>query len=282
MRLGATIHRYCGVRITNPDAYLAECRKYGFRAATCPDHNLGDGAQIREIRETFATEDVVIAEIGGWSNCLDPRTDERRNAVDTVSQALAVADEVGAVCCINLAGSFNSELMYAPHPDNFTADAFDAVVQWVKHVLREVKPQRTRLAIEAAPWTTIDSPEMYDRLLRAVDNAALAVHLDPFNFVTNARTYFRTGELVDRCFDLFGSQIVACHAKDLSQGDPKTVQIFEVPPGQGGFDYQRFLSRAEQLSPDLPIVIEHLDSEPEYADAAATIRAVAGEVGATV
>jgi sugar phosphate isomerase/epimerase len=279
MRLGATIHRYCGVRITDPESHLAECRKHGFRAATCPDHKLGDSNQIRAIREAFAAEDVVIAEIGGWANCLDPRPAERQQAITTVAEALAVADDVGAVCCINIAGSFDRNSMYAPHPDNFGADAFDAVVQWVRRVLRETRPRRTRLVIEAMPWTPIHSPAAYHRLLTAVDDPGLAVHLDPVNFVTDASTYFRTGEMLDHCFRLFGTRIVACHAKDILQGDAKTVQLSEVPPGQGIFDYEQFLRRADQLSPDLPVVIEHLDTEQEYADAAAHLRAVARAVG---
>ena len=274
MRLGATIHRYCGLRIDDPDAYIEECRRMGFRAATCPDHELGGSEDLRLIRETFEKADITIAEVGGWSNCLDPRDDERRKARGIIAEALAVADDLGATSCITLAGSLSSELAYGVHPQNFSEEAFTAVVDWVREVLSEVRPQRTRLTIETTPWTPIHSLDTYERLLKAVDNEALAVHLDPVNFVTDAMTYYATDQLVNESFDRFGSRIVGCHAKDIRQADPKTVQLEEVPPGQGVFDYRTFLTRANRLSPDLPIIIEHLDTEQEYANAARYIQGI--------
>ena len=278
MRIGATIHRYCGLRIDDPDTYIAECRRQGFRAATCPDHLLGDSGTIRRIRTEFEKADIVIAEIGGWANCLDPREDQRRQALKTTCEALAVADEIGAVCCITLAGSYCTEKAYGTHPHNFTGEAFDAVVQWVQQVLKDVSPRRTRLTIETTPWTTIDSMQAYGQLLEAVDDAALAIHLDPANLLLDARTYYHTTALINDCFDTFGPRIVSCHAKDILQGDPKTVNLTEVPPGEGILDYRTFIARAQRLSPDLPIIIEHLDTQQQYEQAAAYIRGIADEV----
>ena len=278
MRLGATLHRYCNVRIDNPDAYLAECRKQGFRAAQSPDHRLGSSDDLRKIRDAFAAADVVIAEVGGWSNPLDPREEERCRAIATTCKALSVADELGALCCINVAGSFHAEKSYAYHPDNFSETAFDAVVQWVRQVLREVRPRRTKLTIESSPWTPIDSPASYARLLLAVDDPGFAVHLDPVNFVLDARTYATTTSLLNEVFDRFGSQIVSCHAKDIVQGDPKTVQLAEALPGQGVLDYRTYLRRMERISPQMPLIIEHLTTEAEYTEAARFIRSVARQI----
>ncbi len=267
MKLGATIQHYCGLRIDDPDAYIAECNRMGLRAAASPDHHLGGIDDLRRIKRAFASADIVISEIGGWSNCLDPRPAERKQAMATIAEALATADELGAVCCITLAGSLNEELAYGIDPQNFSDATFTAVADWIRQVLNEVRPKRTKLVIETTPWTPIDSIDQYERLLQAVDNDALAVHLDPVNFVTDARTYFDTGQLLNECFDRFGSRIVSCHAKDIRQLDPKTVQLEEVPPGEGVLDYRTFLRRARQLSTELPIVIEHLDTQQQYASA---------------
>ena len=90
------------------------------------------------------------------------------------------------------------------HPDNFTDTAFDAVVQWVRRILEAVKPRRTKLTLEMSPWTLLDGPETYLRLLEAVNHPGLAVHLDPANAVRDPRTYYSTTELLNRCFDLLG------------------------------------------------------------------------------
>lgn len=281
MRLGATLHRYCGIRLNDPEAYIAECLKQGFRAAQAPDHRLGSGDDLGRIREACKKSDILIAEIGGWSNAIDPRPAERRTAIATTCEALAVADELGALCCINVAGSLNTEKSYAPHPGNFSEVAFDAVVQWVTAVLREVRPRRARLAIESSPWTPIDSPAAYARLLAAVDDPRFAVHLDPVNFILDARTYYATAAMLNDVFDQFGPRIIACHAKDIIQGDPKTVQLSETLPGEGVLDYRTFLKRAEAVSPDMPLIIEHLSTEIEYRQAATHLRTIAREVAAT-
>lgn len=46
-------------------------------------------------------------------------------------------------------------------------------------------------------------------------------------------------------------------------------------------DYRTILRRIEQVSPETPLIIEHLATEQEYAEAAGYIRGVAREVGVT-
>ena len=200
----------------------------------------------------------------------------------TEEQAVqAVIDQIWEKYDINKRGALDKEetkkfvidtLGNLGSGDDFSDEAFDAVVQWVQTVLRNVRPKRTRLTIETTPWTPIDSAQSYQRLLQAVNDEALAVHLDPVNLITDAHRYYRTTELLNECFDLFGPKIIACHAKDILQGDPKTVNLTEVAPGEGVLDYNTFLKRARQLSSDLPIVIEHLDTELQYANAAAHLQ----------
>ena len=79
------------------------------------------------------------------------------------------------------------------HPDNFGEKAFEAVVEWVRQVLDEVKPRRTRLTLEMSPWTLLDGPEVYLRILQAVDRPGLAVHLDPANAIRDPMTFIPPG-----------------------------------------------------------------------------------------
>jgi sugar phosphate isomerase/epimerase len=224
--------------------------------------------------------------VAAWVNPLDPRPEERLRNLNAIMEALTVADELGAVCCPTVAGSFDTanELAphVAPHPDNFTERAFDAVVQWVREVLEMVKPRRAKLTLEMSPWTVLDGPEVYLRFLKAIAHRGLAVHLDPANAVRDAHLYFATTDLVNRCFDLLGPWIVSCHAKDVLQDPyPATVALREVIPGNGILDYRTILRRIEQVSPATPLIIEHLAHEEEYGQAAGFIRGVANEIGVT-
>jgi sugar phosphate isomerase/epimerase len=282
MRLGADFSQLD----LDPEAYAAKYREWGYRAATCPKVGLHETDKIRALRAAFAQAGVVIGEVAAWVNPLDPRPAEQARNRQAIAEALAVADELGAVCCPTVAGSFDTTNALAPHvaphPDNFTETAFEAVVEWVRKVLDEVQPRRAKLTLEMSPWTILDGPDIYLRLLQAIDRPGLAVHLDPANAVRDAHLYFSTTDLVNYSFDLLGQWIVSCHAKDVLQDPyPATVAIHEVIPGRGILDYGTILRRIEQVSPETPLIIEHLASEQEYAEAAAFLRGVAAEVGVT-
>jgi sugar phosphate isomerase/epimerase len=270
----------------DPDALAAEYRRLGYRAASCPPVHLKDTERIRAIKQAFSNSDIVIAEVAAWVNPLHPDSAERHKNLEIIMEALAIADELEAVCCTTVAGSFDgsggkfSHVGY--HERNFSDDAFDAVVQWVRLVLKEARPSRTKLTLEMSPWTILDGPESYLKILKAVDRPGLAVHLDPANAVVNPRTYYSTTELVNRCFDLLGPWIRSCHAKDIRHAlDERTVAIAEVRPGKGVLDYRTYLRRIEELSVETPLILEHLPNLNEFAEAATFIRDLGREIGVT-
>ena len=101
--------------------------------------------------------------------------------------------------------------------------------------------------------------------------------------IGDARKYFSSTKLLNYCFDTLGEWIVSCHAKDiLRHEDATTVAFTEVAPGKGIMDYRTFLIRCEQISPDLPVLMEHLETVEEYMGAADYIRGVAREVGVSI
>jgi len=286
MRLGATISSY--FEKTDPESYVAECQKWGYRAAPCPDVSINESEKIRAIARAFSDADIAIGEVQAWVSALDPRADVRRRNRRLIAESLAIADELNATCCVTVAGTLDANDDVGsdtPHPDNFKDSTFDAVVEWVKNVLNEVRPRRTKLGLEMSPWTALDGPEAYIKIIKAVDHPGLAVHLDPANAVLNARTFWSTTELINRCFDILGSWVVSCHVKDLYYGsmvDLRQVNFVEVVPGRGVLDYRTFLRRAGKISPDLPVIMEHLPKAEDYGKGAEYIRGIAREVGVTV
>lgn len=283
MRLGATISQYA--EFSDPEAYVAECRRWNYRSAPCPDVGIEDRERIRSIREAFSKSDIVIGEVQAWVNPLDPREEARRKNLKRIAESLATAEELGAVCCVTVVGSYDTGddiRCDGPHPKNFSRTCFDAVVEWTRNVLREVQPRRTKLTLEISPWTLLDGPEVYRKLIEAVGHPGLGVHLDAANAIRDGHLFYATTELVNRCFDLLGKWIVCCHAKDISHGPVlNQINLVEVVPGRGVLDYRTYLTRIDQVSPDTPLIIEHLPKVEEYAEAARFIRSVAREVGVT-
>src|SRR5438094_8750222 len=112
LRLGGPIF----LNSEDPAELAREHRRLGYSAAYAP--RSASLANAREIERAFATENVILAEVGAWVNMLDPDPEKRKKNLDYVTQRLALADAVGARCCVNTAGSYDPKVFYAPHPDN--------------------------------------------------------------------------------------------------------------------------------------------------------------------
>jgi len=193
--------------------------------------SLDQPERIRALREAFARHDVVLAEIGAWNNMLDPDPARRAASGETNAQALALADELGVLCCVNIAGSFHPSRWDSPHPDNLSEEAFELTVQNVQQIIDAVKPKRTFYSLETMPWVIPDSADIYLRLSEAIDRPMFGVHLDPVNLINCPARYYDNAELLHECFSKLGPWIVSCHGKDIIMRDQLTVHLDEVRPG---------------------------------------------------
>jgi sugar phosphate isomerase/epimerase len=252
----------------DPEALALEHRKLGYRAAYCPGVSLNDETRIKAIREAFAKHDVVIAEVGRWVNLTDPNADKRAQNLKTVTEGLALAEAVGALCCVDIAGSRNPDIWYGPHPANFSKEFFDEVVENARKIIDAVKPKHSKFSYEIMGWAIPDSPDSYLKLVKAVDRPAFGVHLDPCNAVNSPEKFYQNAQLIDECFDKLGRWIVSCHAKDLTWDVEMNVHFREVRPGLGQVDYATYLRRMARLSHDAPLMIEHLPNAQENSLAA--------------
>ncbi len=273
IRLGGPIF----IRGGDPRELAREHRRLGYSAALCPQAKVEDSASVREIEKAFAAEDVVIAEAGVWNNMLDTDPKKRRANMRYAVERLALADAVGALCCVNVAGSFVTGR--GIHADDLSPRFFDATVENCRRVLDEVKPKRTKFAIEMMSWCLPDTPDSYLQLIKAVDRRGFGAHLDPCNAINSAAKFYRNSEVIADCVQKLGPHIVSCHAKDLQLLPESNIHLVEVVPGRGSVDYKTYLSALSKLPRGVPLLIEHLKTAEEYAEGAKYIRQVAGQIG---
>lgn len=274
MRLGVGLN----LQSDDPEVIARSYVEQGYSAAVCPEVNLDQPERIKAIQEAFVRYDVLLAEMGVWNNMLHPDPAIRLEMVQNNIEVLATAEEVGVLCCVNIAGSFDPQLWDAPHPMNLSAEAFEMTVENVSKILEAVKPQRTFYTIETMPWSIPDSIESYLDLIEAVDHPMFAVHLDPVNMINSPRHYYHNGDFLRECFNRLGDKIVSVHAKDLVLTGELTVYLKEVGPGLGGLDYHTFLREMDNLPVDTPLILEHLPQEA-YPPARDYVLAVADEIG---
>ncbi len=258
-----------------PGEWIRSLKQLGYRAAYCPVGPDADDATVAAYARAAGGEDIVIAEVGAWSNPISPVAAERQAALDKCRRQLELAERIGARCCVNIAGSRNPTRWDGPHPDNLSEATFELIVTSVRDLLDQVQPQRTCYTLETMPWIFPDSAESYGRLLKAIDRPQFAVHLDPVNLVNCPARAFDTAALIRRCFELLGPHIKSCHAKDITLSEQLTVHLDECRPGTGRLDYAAYLECAEACDPDLPIMLEHLPTAEDYRLAAEYVRSVA-------
>ena len=277
MRLGGPVFEKCA----NPQEWVAAVKRLGYSAAYCPVNADADDATIAAYAKAADDADITIAEVGAWSNPISDNEAECIKALHQCKRQLALAEKIGARCCVNIAGS-RAAKWDGPDERNFSDETFERIVDSVQEIIDAVKPARTFYTLETMPWIPPDSPESYAELIRAIDRPGVAVHFDLANLITSPRRYYQSGEFVRECFALLGDQIKSIHGKDSLLDERFTSHINEVAPGKGKLDYAAFLQEIERTDPDLPLMLEHLDTAEQFAAAAEYVRSVARQVEVTI
>lgn len=270
MRLGGPVEGPSA----DPHEWVSMHVQSGYGAAFAPPVDPTDAAAVRTWTRAAAAADLTIAEVGAWSNPLSPDDKVRAEAIAFCRERLALAEELGARCCVNLAGS-RGEVWDGPHPDNFTKETFTLLVDTIRAVIDAVRPTRTFYTLETMPWMLPDSTDEYLRLLRAVDRPRFAVHFDPVNLVNSPRRYYATGALIREFVHKLGPWIRSCHAKDIILSPRLTTHLEETRPGAGRLDYGVYLTAVHALDPDMPVMLEHLSGADAYRKAADHLRRIA-------
>lgn len=263
MRFGAPIFAHT----QDPVALAKAHRALNYRAAYCPDHlSMNDLSAVHKAARAFEDEDVVIAEVGAWSNPLDRNEAAAKAAREKIKERLALADELGAKCCVNILGSWSKNGRWdGVDKSQYGQDFFDASVETYREILVSVKPKRTFMTFELMPYYFLDGPQAYLKLLAYIDHPMAAVHLDVCNCVNSPQRLYNTPALIQQCFELLAPKIKSCHLKDIDLDDSAgcTARFTEVPPGSGQMDIAALLLQASKLK-DLPVMLEHLPGEQDY------------------
>jgi len=264
---------------TDPAAWAKKARELGNGAVYAPDISLNDRDYISAITAAVKVNGLIFAEVGRWGvNLLDADMNIRKKNLTTVSEGLALADELGACCCVTLSGSFATGWS-DPHPKNVSEECFDMTVENARNIIDAVKPKHTKFAFEMMGWTLPDSPDNMLRLLKAVDRDAFGVHVDVCNLINSPDRFWNNTRLINEVFDKLGRWIVAAHAKDLRWLNAANIHFDECVIGEGAVDMATYLKRLVALDKDAPLMIEHMKSTEEYERCRAKIYEVGKKEG---
>jgi sugar phosphate isomerase/epimerase len=284
LRLGCSIrHILPKVMIEKNDfrQYANTFREMGLSAAICPIVKL----ELREeLRQAFADEDVMLAEVPAYNlNILDPNEEQRHKNIELLISRLRYADEVGAISCVMHGGWVGSDGFSSGGAGNFSKESIEKMVLTLQQILDEVNPKHTKLLIETESDILPDGPEEYLELIEAVNRPSFRAHFDPVNIITSPRRYHFNSDFLRKCFKLLGHYIVSCHAKDVWYANDEkyypVVRIDEVgPPGRGKLDYRTYLNEIAKLNPSPPLILEHLPGKRELLEGRDFLYKIAQEI----
>jgi sugar phosphate isomerase/epimerase len=273
----------------DPELLARECKRLGYTAAYCPPAKPEDTARLKAIRDAFAKQNIVIAEVGAWRNLMTPDLAARKANLDFVTSQMAVAEEVGARCCVDITGSFDAATLSGPHPKNQSQEFIDGTVENCRKIIDAVKPKRSVFAVEMKGCNFPDGADPYLQLIKAVDRPqGLGVHIDICNIVNSPTHYYNNTALIKETFTKLGKWVKSCHAKDLIWVPQVNVNFQESVPGRGGIktaqipgiDYHTYVEEVVKLGS--PLMLEHLTTADEYKEGADYIRKIATDLNIAV
>jgi sugar phosphate isomerase/epimerase len=273
VRLGAPVPG----SFSDPVEWVKIVKSLGYSAAYCPVGLNASQEQIKAFRREATRSNIMIAEVGVWNNMLDPDEAKRKEAIEMNIRVLQLADQIGAGCCVNISGA-RGEIWDGPYSGNYSKETFEMIVENVRHIIDEAKPEDAFYTLETMPYMLPDSPDSYLSLIKAIGRKQFAAHLDPVNMISSPQKYYDNAAFIRECFNKLGPFIKSIHAKDIIIMPELTLHLEERRPGLGALDYSVFLKETSKLK-GVPVMLEHLETQDDYKLAAEYVRQVGKNEG---
>ena len=183
-----------------------------------------------------------------------------------------MADEIGAKCCVNVVGTPYGPRWDGGYRNNFSKELWEMAISMIRKIIDAARPKQTKFCIESMPWMIPSTPDEYLKLIEEVDRTEFGTHLDVVNMITSPQKYFFNDEFLHECFEKLKGTICSCHLKDIRLKEEYTFQLEECACGQGTLDLELYARLADTENPDMPMIIEHLTTDEEYATSVRYVR----------
>ena len=241
----------------------------------CPE------SDIVELKAALKEYDVEFFDMMIWTNLIHPDRAQCQKNLKYVAENIEAAERVGARSICACTGGCDPDYYIGMHPDNWTKETWKYTVDNIKQLIRDTAGCKTVIGVEAAVTTNIDGPLAHERIMADVADDRCKITLDPTNMYTIAN-YYHSTEMINRCFDMFGEDIMCCHGKDtFIERDKMLAYLTMKPAGLGVQDYETYLVRMSHMKWPRTLHIEFATVE-EYPAAKAFVEKTAAKVGVNI
>lgn len=277
MRIGGEVKK----NYSNPEEWIKRVKELNYSTVLAPVGYNDSHEEKMAYLDCARSNNVTIGEVGVWRNPISLDKEEAKRNIEFCKERLALAEELGAACCVNITGA-RGEIWDGFYKENYDDDVYSLIVDTIRDIIDGVNPRRTYYTIETMPWMIPDSPDSYLKLIKDVDRKAFAVHLDFTNMINSPVRFLRSDGFIEECFSKLGTYIKSIHAKDAYMEKAYPCVIREVMPGKGKLNYRKIVHLISKLGDDIPVFVEHLDTHEEYLKASSYVRKIAESEGVTV
>lgn len=288
------------------DATARKIRELGFNTVQLDLHftdiDLSAGQitdeKTKRVRDTFRAHDLPICAISGYTNIVHPDLDERARRVDYLKEIIRNARKFGTPYVISESGTFNAESDWVHDDKNKAAEGYDAALEVLTDLARTAYDHGATFLLETYVNNVIGSLEETLRVFQDIQRPGIELLMDPTNYF-ETHNIDNQREVLGAVFDQLGDRVRIAHAKDVKRsgadksekhadiGDENALEShtfrgvgeIELPAaGLGELDYEYYVQRLAEKSPNVPLIIEHLD-ESDVPRAKAFVDGVLTKVG---
>lgn len=235
---------------------------------------------IRRCRSLFVDYEIDLVQMGiGYAECLfDPDDEVRQHVTEKINRTIPIAAALSAQYILIRPGSMNPKGSWTPHRDNFTADAWNRLVETLKRITPVLEEHDVTVVMETHLVSILKNPEACNQMVQMVGSSHLRLVLDYVNHFETLKQVYQSRARLAHIFEEMGPCGPVMHVKDITLGKGLVLHIEEAIPGTGELDLEYCLQSWEKLYPDGYALIEHLPVGliPEAVKNTRTIAASAG------
>ena len=236
-------------------------------------------AKARLVADTFRDHDLPICAISGYTNITHPDLEERGRRVGYLKEIIRNARKFGTPYVISESGTFNTESDWVHDDKNKTEEGYETARGVLEELAQEAYDHGAVFLLETYVNNVIGSLAETERIFADIQHPGLELLMDPTNYF-ETHNIDQMDDVLGAVFDSVGDRVRIAHAKDVKRsGDDKSekhadigdenaleshtfrgVGEIELPAaGLGELNYELYLQRLSEKSPNVPLIIEHLD-----------------------
>ncbi len=244
----------------------------GYQEATAAD--------IDHAKKVLADSGLVPGPYGISASVIRPDPADEKEQTRQIVQALRIAGKLGCTALRYSVGSMHPENIWLHHPDNFTQQALDRLVDNTRKLIPIAEDAGVMLCPETTQFTIVHNIATMKEYVDRLESPYGTIIFDFVNHMDAERVY-ESGRFIQCAVAILGDRIGEFHVKDVKLDPEKllVVHIDEAPMGTGLLDHETLIRVSDQLEPWKTFSLEHITDRNQIKKAHDHIQGVADKIG---